>query len=327
MAYVRRRYLSIDALRRAVAIVTDGTLRARNPAIWGRGPTARASDSKHFGAWDQNLTTQWHVRYGGRGVMIYWHVERNSLCIHSQLKSPSSSEVASMIEGVIHHCTEMEVDLQYVDSHGQSTVAFAFCRLLGFQLLPRLKAIHSQKLHRPETGKTDTYANLQQILTRPIDWELVRQQYDQMIKYTTALRLGTAETETILRRFTKKNVQHPTYKAFAKLGRAIKTIFLCRYLHSEELRREINEGLNVVKQWNGATDFVFFARRGEIASNRREDHEVSMLALHLIQNCMIYINTLMIQKVLAQPHWQGKMTPRDYAALTPLIWEHVNLYV
>ena len=29
-----------------------------------------------------------------------------------------------------------------------------------------------------------------------------------------------------------------------------------------------------------------------------------MLALHLIQNSMVYINTLMIQKVLAQPHWQ-----------------------
>src|ERR1700730_6541721 len=75
-----------------------------------------------------------------------------------------------------------------------------------------------------------------------------------------------------------------------------------------------------------ATDFVFFARRGEMASNRREDHEISMLALHLIQNCMVYINTLMIQKLLAQPHWQGKLTPRDYAALTPLIWEHVNPY-
>src|SRR5260370_32838504 len=97
-----------------------------------------------------------------------------------------------MIEGVIHHCTEMEVDRQYVDSHGKSTVAFAFCRLLGFQLLPRLKAIHSQKLSRPEIGKADAYANLQLILSKPIDWELVRQQYDQMIKYTTALRLATA---------------------------------------------------------------------------------------------------------------------------------------
>jgi len=125
LAYIRHRYITVDALRQAIAIVTDGTLRARNPKVWGDGTTACASDSKHFGAWDQNLTTQWHVRYGGRGVMIYWHVDKNSLCIHSQLKSPSSSEVASMIEGVVHHCTEMEVDRQYVDSHGQSTVAFA----------------------------------------------------------------------------------------------------------------------------------------------------------------------------------------------------------
>ncbi|ABI60737.1 Tn3 family transposase [Nitrosomonas eutropha] len=326
LAYVRRRYLNVDSMRSAIAMITNGTLHVRDPAIWGSDTTACASDSKHFGAWDQNLTTQWHVRYGGRGVMIYWHVERNSLCIHSQLKSPSSSEVASMIEGVIHHCTEMEVDRQYVDSHGQSTVAFAFCRLLGFQLMPRLKNIYAQKLSRPETGMPNAYENLQLILTKPINWDEIRRQYDQIVKYTTALRLATAETEAILRRFTKKNLQHPTYKALAELGKAVKTVFLCRYLHSEELRREINAGLNVIEQWNGATDFVFFARRGEMSSNRKEDHEISMLSLHLIQNCMVYINTLMIQKILAQPHWQGRMTPRDYAALTPLIWEHVNPY-
>jgi TnpA family transposase len=326
LAYVRRRYLRVDALRRAIAIVTDGTLRARDPAVWGEGTTACASDSKHFGAWDQNLTTQWHARYGGRGVMIYWHVERNSLCIHSQLKSPSSSEVAAMIEGVVHHCTEMEIDRQYVDSHGQSTVAFAFCRLLGFRLLPRLKAIYRQKLSRPDVGHPDAYPHLQAVLTRPIDWGLIRQQYDQMVHHVTAVRLGTAETEAILRRFTRNNVQHPTYKAFAELGKVVKTIFLCRYLHSEALRREIHEGLNVIEQWNGANDFVFFARRGELASNRPEDHEVSMLALHLLQNCMIYINTLMLQQVLARPHWERKLTARDLDALTPLIWEHVNPY-
>jgi hypothetical protein len=71
---------------------------------------------------------------------------------------------------------------------------------------------------------------------------------------------------------------------------------------------------------------VFFARRGEMVSNRHQDHELSMLSLHLIQNCMVYINTLMIQRVLAQSHWQKKLTARDYAALTPLIWEHINPY-
>jgi TnpA family transposase len=72
---------------------------------------------------------------------------------------------------------------------------------------------------------------------------------------------------SILRRFTRNNVQHPTYKALAELGKAVKTAFLCRYLRSEALRREINEGLNVIEQWNGANDFVFFAKRGDLASN------------------------------------------------------------
>jgi TnpA family transposase len=68
----------------------------------------------------------------------------------------------------------MEVDRQNVDSYGQSTVAFAFCRLLSFQLLPRLKTIYSQKLYRPETGKADAYATLQQILAKPVDWRAHR---------------------------------------------------------------------------------------------------------------------------------------------------------
>jgi TnpA family transposase len=70
-----------------------------------------------------------------------------------------------MIEGMVHHCTEMKIDRQYVDSHGQSTVAFAFCRLLGFPLLPRLKAIHSQKLYRPAGGQPEAHPRLQAVLT------------------------------------------------------------------------------------------------------------------------------------------------------------------
>ena len=326
LLYVRRRFITRDQLRHAITEVVNAIFCVRLPQVWGEGTTACASDSKKFGAWDQNLMTEWHVRYGGRGVMIYWHVEKKAACIYSQLKACSSSEVAAMIEGVLRHCTEMAVDRQYVDSHGQSEVAFAFCRLLGFQLLPRLKAIHRQKLYRPEAGKPEAFPRLQHILSRPINWDLIGQQYDEMVKYATALRLGTAETEAILRRFTRNNVQHPTYKALAELGKAIKTIFLCRYLQSEALRREVNEGLNVIENWNSANGFIFFGKGGEFGSNRHEDQEVSMLALHLLQISLVYVNTLMIQRVLSEPSWSGKLTPEDRRALTPLIYGHVNPY-
>jgi hypothetical protein len=51
-----------------------------------------------------------------------------------------------------------------------------------------------------------------------------------------------------------------------------------------------------------------------------------MLALHLLQVCLVYINTLMIQRVLPEPSWFGRLTAEDQRALTPLIWAHVNPY-
>ena len=220
----------------------------------------------------------------------------------------------------------MDVEKQYVDTHGQSEVGFAFCYLLGFALLPRLKNLKKQRLYRPEKGEPEKYANLQPILTRPINWEIIEQQYDELIKLATALRLGTADAESILRRFTRNNVQHPTYKALCELGKALKTIFLCDYLLLESLRREIHEGLQVIETWNSANDFILYGKGGEFASNKLEDQEILMLSLHLLQVSLVYVNTLMIQQVLAEPEWQNRLTEVDLRALSPLRWRHVNPY-
>ena len=106
----------------------------------------------------------------------------------------------------------------------------------------------------------------------------------------------------------------------------MKTIFLCQYLSSEKLRIEINEGLNVVENWNSANSFVFFGKGGEIATNRLEDQEIAVLSLHLLQSCMVYINTLMLQQVLTEPDWFNRMGAQDFRGLSPLLYAHLNPY-
>jgi TnpA family transposase len=326
LLYVRRRFLNQENLRAAIQAVANEILRIRHPEWWGADATACASDAKKFGAWDQNLLTEWHIRYRGPGIMVYWHVEKKALCIYSQVKRCSSSEVAAMIEGVLRHCTEMTITKNYVDTHGQSEVAFAFTHLLGFQLLPRLNGIQRQRLYLPDNESASAYPHLQPVLTRGIQWDLIRQQYDEMVKYATALRLGTAEAEAILRRFTRTGVQHPTYRALAELGKVRKTIFLCHYLHDELLRREVQAGLNVIENWNSANGFILFGKGGELATNKREDQELAVLSLHLLQICLVYINTLMVQQVLGEPGWRERMGEAERRALTPLFYAHVNPY-
>ena len=324
--YIKRRYLHKEPLRNAIADISNSIFNIRLPHIWGNMTTSCASDSKRFGMWDQNIMTEWVNRYGGRVVKIYWHVEKKATCVYSQLQSCSASETTAMIEGIINHNTEMNIEKQFVDSHGQSLLAFAICHLLDFELLPRLKGIHSKKLYRPYKGQPETYENLKEVMTRPINWEIIGNQYDQMVKYIIAIKEKTASVESILKRFTKDNLKHPTYQAFLELGRAVRTIFICNYLKDYNLRKEIHEGLNVIENWNRINDFIFFGKGGEFSNNRRLSQELSMLCLHLLQNCLVYFNTFIIQEILQNTDLLEKMTPEDFRGLTPLFYNYINPY-
>jgi hypothetical protein len=80
----------------------------------------------------------------------------------------------------------------------------------------------------------------------------------------------------------------------------------------------------VVESWNSANRFIFYGRAGELSSNRRDDQELAMLALHLLQISLFYLNTRMIQDVLRDAEWRARLTAEDYRGLTPLIYGHVN---
>ncbi|WAU82209.1 Tn3 family transposase [Streptomyces sp. Qhu-G9] len=83
---MRHLFVNRTNIRAALRKLVNATFAARDEMWWGTG-TACASDSRKFGVWSSNLMTEWHQRYRGPGVMIYWHVERKSVCIHSSSRA------------------------------------------------------------------------------------------------------------------------------------------------------------------------------------------------------------------------------------------------
>ncbi|MBB3725192.1 Tn3 family transposase [Nonomuraea dietziae] len=68
---------------------------------------------------------------------------------------------------------------------------------------------------------------------------------------------------------------------------------------------------------------VRFGKRGELASNRREEQELGTLCLMILKSSLAYINTLMIQDTVAEPAWADVLTDVDRRGLTPLF--HTNM--
>ena len=58
------------------------------------------------------------------------------------------------------------------------------------------------------------------------------------------------------------------------------------YLASPELWREVHEGLQVVETWNSANGTLFYGKEGDLAGADREQQEIAMLALHLLQSAL-----------------------------------------
>ncbi len=321
LLYFRKRFVNVSVIREAVVALTTRILEIRNQRIWGKASIC-ASDGKYLSAWDQNLVSEFNPHYNRRGVMAYWHVERNSLCIYSQLRG--TSEVAAMIEGLVRHDTEMRVEKNFVDSHGQSEVAFPFCRFLHVDLIPRLKRIKYERLYLPEKDMMGSLPNLKGILERAIRWKLVAEQYEQMVKSVVAVAERIGPTESILRRFNSYNTTNPVYKAFVEVGKALKTTHICRVLTSKALRVEINDALNVVENFNSLIDFLRLGKGLELQTNDPESMELMILCAHLLQNAIILVNTIMIERVFEEQNFLPRMEKEDHLALTPLFTSNIN---
>ena len=150
--------------------------------------------------------------------MVDWHVEKKATCIYSQVKAAPLLRLAVMIQGILRHCTDAGDPRKlcgYPWTKRNWPLLFAISSVFACYRVSKI--LCSQKLYRPEAGSPEgVLTPTARVSPAPSIGHRIHNQYDEIVKYATALRLYTADAESILRRFTRNNLQHPTYRALAE---------------------------------------------------------------------------------------------------------------
>jgi len=91
--------------------------------------------------------------------------------------------------------------------------------------------------------------------------------------------------------------------------------------------REVQHGVGTaLEAFNRANAIIYYGKGAEISSNRADEQEMSVACLRILQAALVYINTLLLQEVLAEQEWADLLTDRDRRGLTPLFWQHILPY-
>src|SRR5207245_9209078 len=91
------------------------------------------------------------------------------------------------------------------------------------------------------------------------------------LSVAVSIKAGKIIPSTLLRRLGSNSRKNKLYFAFRELGRAIRTVFLLRYVGDPELRATIHAATNKSEQFNNFAQWAFFGNKGVIAENVRHE--------------------------------------------------------
>src|SRR5262245_35464053 len=102
----------------------------------------------------------------------------------------------------------------------------------------------------PVFCNTTRYKHIDALFSNHIDWKLIAENFDEMLKVAISIKAGKLLPSAILRRLGSYNRQNRLNRAFHELGRVVRTEFLLNWISDLELRRVTLGAMNKSEQFN-----------------------------------------------------------------------------
>lgn len=324
LTFVNQRHVSLKGLNAALVDIINRYNVMPLTKFWGDGTTA-AADGTKYDLYEQNLLSEYHIRYGGYGGIAYHHVADSYVALFSHFIPCGTWEAVYIIEGLLKNTSEIQPNIIHADTQGQSAPVFALSYLLGIQLMPRIRNWQDLVFYRPD--KETVYQHIDSLFKGVINWALIQTHWADLLRVVLSIESGKISSDMLLRKLGNYSRKNKLYQAFRELGRVIRTIFLLQFISDQKLRQQITATTNKVEAYHGFSKWFFFGGEGVIISNDPEQQEKTIKYGDLIANAVIFQNVVDLTEVLLGLKKEGFFWQReDIAALSPYLTSHVKRF-
>jgi TnpA family transposase len=324
LSFINRRHVTVDKLNAALVDIINRYNTLNLPGVWGEGKSA-AADGTKYELYEENLLSEYHIRYGGYGGIAYHHVSDTYVALFSQFISCGTWEAVYIIEGLLKNLSDIQPGTIHADTHGQSTPVFALAHMLGIKLMPRIRNCQDLNFYRP-LDKT-VYQHIDSLFSDSINWHKITTHWQDIIQVVLSIQTGKISSATLLRKLGNYSRKNRLYQAFQELGRVVRTVFLLQYISDIQLRKEITAVTNIVEAYHKFSKWFFFGGFGIIAKNDPIEQEKVIKYKDLVANAVVFQNVVDLTHILQDLQNEGYLINReDVAVLSPYITAHVKRF-
>jgi TnpA family transposase len=282
-----------------------------------------SSDGQRFGIEASSLLASFYPRYFGyydRAITVYTHLSDQYDVFATCAISCTPREALYVLDGLLENDTILRPREHMTDTHGFTEHLLGLCYLLGYTFMPRLKDLSDQHLYTLD--RQTAYGPLDVLFHGQVARDLLREQWDQLVRVAASLRHRTAPAHVLLKRLA--NSPERLTKALTALGRMVKTIYILRYMHDPALRGRVQLQLNRGEARHRLASRLFFANQGVFRTGDYEEMMNKVSCLSLLSNAVLVWNTVRMTEILAQLRAVGEGIPaEDVARVSPLAYVHV----
>ncbi|WP_454172860.1 Tn3 family transposase [Microbacterium maritypicum] len=321
---LRATHIRDETYSAALAAIVNAQHRHPLAAHWGDGTTS-SSDGQRFRTGSKAAATG-HInpKYGSApGRLIYTHISDQYAPFHTQLVNVGVRDATYVLDGLLHHESDLQVREHYTDTAGFTDHLFALMHTLGYRFAPRIRDLKDTKLFTPPGT---TFPALASMTAGPINTRSITAHWDEILRLTASIKTGTVTASLMLRKLGSYPRQNGLALALRELGRLERSLFILDWLQNPDLRRRVTAGLNKGEARNALARAVFFNRLGELRDHNFEHQRHRASGLNLVTAAISYWNTIHLDAALDQLADEGHPAdPTLLQHLSPLGWEHISL--